>query len=262
MHTCKICNREFSTGQKLGGHIAIHNDRKIFCEFCSSDVLARSYKAHRVACEKLHDRSGQCECCKKPIQKDRRFCSSHCVAINRNAENNVQPDSVKTKISASLSGRVLNPLRYAPRNCKNCNLPYSPKKPTIEAKYCSIECGKAGQKKNLSASLKGRSGGPREGGGRGKGGHYNGVWLDSTWEIKYAKHLDSKGIAWHRPTERFPYVFDGQQKNYIPDFWLPEIESYVEIKGYTTPRDEAKWAQFPKKLLVLKKQELVQMGVL
>jgi hypothetical protein len=169
---------------------------------------------------------------------------------------------VKSKISASLAGRVVNPLRYAPRNCKNCNLPYTPKKPTIESKYCSTECSKAGQRKNLSASLKGRSGGPRVGGGHGKGGYYKGVWLDSTWEIKYATYLDDKGIAWQRPTEKFPYVFEGQRKNYVPDFWIPELDSYVEIKGYTTLKDEAKWSQFPLKLIVLKKEELVQMGVL
>ena len=91
---------------------------------------------------------------------------------------------------------------------------------------------------------------------------YKGVKLHGLWEVKFAMNLDDKNVEWRRPTEKFPYEFEGKTRNYTPDFWVPEIDSYVEIKGYTTPKDEAKWKQFPMKLIVLKGEDLVQMGIL
>jgi wobble nucleotide-excising tRNase len=37
---------------------------------------------------------------------------------------------------------------------------------------------------------------------------------------------------------------------------LPKYDSYVEVKGYKTERDEAKWKQFPKKLLIIDKKDI------
>jgi len=34
------------------------------------------------------------------------------------------------------------------------------------------------------------------------------------------------------------------------------LEIYIEVKGYQTPKDDAKWKQFPKKLLIVKKKEI------
>lgn len=44
---------------------------------------------------------------------------------------------------------------------------------------------------------------------------------------------------------------------------LPETDEYIEIKGYKTIKDEAKWSQFPshRKLRVLMKKELLELGV-
>ena len=43
------------------------------------------------------------------------------------------------------------------------------------------------------------------------------------------------------------------QRYYTPDFYLPDEDIYIEIKGYKTIKDEAKWSQFPidKRLKVL-----------
>ena len=91
---------------------------------------------------------------------------------------------------------------------------------------------------------------------------YKGVKFHGLWEVKFAMNLDDKNVEWRRPTEKFQYTFEGKTRNYTPDFWIPELDSYVEIKGYTTPKDEAKWSQFPLKLIVLKGEDLVQMGII
>ena len=67
------------------------------------------------------------------------------------------------------------------------------------------------------------------------------VSMDSTWEVECAKRLDELGVKWKRdPTTTLEYR-DRQLKlrNYIPDFYLPEYDVYIEVKGYWT--DGAKW---------------------
>lgn len=87
---------------------------------------------------------------------------------------------------------------------------------------------------------------------------YNGVDLHGSWELKYAQHLDANGITWIRNTDSFEYQFDGKTRRYTPDFYLPFSDEYIEIKGYKTDKDDAKWSQFPKhrKLVVLVKEDL------
>lgn len=92
---------------------------------------------------------------------------------------------------------------------------------------------------------------------------YNGIKFHGTWELKYVKYLDSKGIKWERCSDRFDYVFESVLRKYTPDIYLTESDSYVEIKGYKTDKDEAKWNQFPKdkKLIVLRRSDLKALGI-
>lgn len=61
---------------------------------------------------------------------------------------------------------------------------------------------------------------------------YNGTLYDSSWEVDFAKRLDSLGISYERPKVPIPYIgVDGLQHNYFPDFWVPEIQRFVEIKN-------------------------------
>lgn len=92
---------------------------------------------------------------------------------------------------------------------------------------------------------------------------YKGIDLHCSWELSYAKYLDANGIMWKRCDTRFRYVFEGKNHYYTPDFYLPETDEFVEIKGFKTSKDEAKWAQFPadKTLLVLMYNDLKDLGV-
>lgn len=94
---------------------------------------------------------------------------------------------------------------------------------------------------------------------------YKGVSLHGSWELAYAKWLDDNEIRWERPTLKttsFSYTFEGKTKRYIPDFYLPDDDLYIEIKGYETEKDRAKWNAFPHKLKVIKGEELVSLGII
>lgn len=93
--------------------------------------------------------------------------------------------------------------------------------------------------------------------------YYKGIAFHSSWEIKYAQWLDINNIQWVRNKDSFLYEWEGKTKRYLPDFYLPDTNEYVEIKGRKMPIDEAKWSQFPsdKKLTVLMKLELNKLGI-
>lgn len=89
------------------------------------------------------------------------------------------------------------------------------------------------------------------------------VSLDGTWELKVAIYLDLNNIEWKRNTERFPYFGEDEKIHYYtPDFYLPESDSYLEVKGYETDLDRLKWSQFPKELDVWKKRELKERKII
>lgn len=93
---------------------------------------------------------------------------------------------------------------------------------------------------------------------------YNGVDLDGKWELYYAMYLDEQGISWQRCVDKFLYEFEGKNHYYTPDFYLNDFKTFIEIKGYETEKDRAKWEQFPadKTLVVLKEKELKALGIL
>lgn len=92
--------------------------------------------------------------------------------------------------------------------------------------------------------------------GRTKQITYNGIKFQGSWELKFYKWCETNKVVCIRNEEGFKYFWNGE-RTYYPDFFLPEKNVYVEIKGYQTEKDEAKWKYFEKKLICLKKQDIL-----
>ena len=95
------------------------------------------------------------------------------------------------------------------------------------------------------------------------------VSLQGTYELKYAEYLNENNINWVRSKEmNIQYMKDdGVNRNYFPDFYLPDSDEYVEIKGYFFPKDKEKMEtvvkQNPmKKIRMLFKEDLINLKVL
>lgn len=84
---------------------------------------------------------------------------------------------------------------------------------------------------------------------------YNGVILNGTWELIVAKYLDFNNIKWERPSIPFEYIWENKTHLYYPDFYLPEYDIYLEVKGYERERDKCKW-KVVSNLVVLKKKDI------
>jgi hypothetical protein len=83
------------------------------------------------------------------------------------------------------------------------------------------------------------------------------IKVDGTWELKVAKYLDSLGVDWIRNKKRFDYIKpNGSKSTYQPDFYVKDWDTFLEIKGYETELDRAKWKQFPEKLQVWYREKI------
>ena len=143
----------------------------------------------------------------------------------------------RNKISASLTGK-----------------PWRPK---------SIESDLARRQK-ISDSMKRnpKAGGYRKGSGVGKGCWYEShiageVYLDSTFEKRFAVVLDKLNEAWQRNKQKFLYNYSGKEHFYTPDFVINE--TFIEVKGYVTGRDLAKWKCFPHRLVIVREADIIDL---
>ena len=83
------------------------------------------------------------------------------------------------------------------------------------------------------------------------------IKVDGSWELAFCKFADKHKLNWRRNKTRFPYIKpDGKASTYQPDFYVEDWNSYVEVKGYETDLDRAKWSQFPEPLKILRKEQI------
>jgi hypothetical protein len=88
---------------------------------------------------------------------------------------------------------------------------------------------------------------------------YAGVTFRSSWEARLAQVFDRDGIKWEYERHRF----DLGVCTYLPDFYLPEIDAYWEVKGWLNEASQNKHRLFrelhPDKTLVVATQPLLKL---
>jgi hypothetical protein len=72
---------------------------------------------------------------------------------------------------------------------------------------------------------------------------YKGINFRSNWERMLAQVMDKKGIIWQYEPKVIPL---SNGKFYTPDFYLPEHDKWVEVKGYMYDHSRQKIQQFIK----------------
>jgi hypothetical protein len=81
--------------------------------------------------------------------------------------------------------------------------------------------------------------------------YYKDVCMRSSWETAYAKWLDENCIKWLYEPKAFEitYEYQGDIKEncYWPDFYLPELNEWVEIKGWWRGAAKNKFDAFKNK---------------
>ena len=70
------------------------------------------------------------------------------------------------------------------------------------------------------------------------------VTLRSTFELRVATYLNEQGWDWQYEPETF-YI-ESLDKTYTPDFYIPQLDAWLEVKGFWQNQSEAKWNEFCK----------------
>ncbi len=168
----------------------------------------------------------------------KRYCSSQCAAVVNNS-GRMLSQVTKIRISRALTGKSY-PDRKAPAKfstCVRCNKKFvlrfwRPKSHPI--KYCSRICA--------IRDVGSRPTSPRA--ARAKAGIRNDIspptYFFSRWEANYARLLNYRGVKWiHQPK-----TFQLKSQKYTPDFYLPEVDTYIEIKNYLSDYSKNRDRQF------------------
>lgn len=173
----------------------------------------------------------------------------------------------KTRIGKKLKGRQLPPL--SSEHKKKIS---KARKGISWGNHSEESKGRIGQaqkgkfksdehKKNMSkASIKAWSEGRKTVQIYGKSGWstpttYNGIKMRSQLESKVAEQLDLEKIEWQYEPKRFNLG----EFSYLPDFYLPEFNTWIEVKGYMTQIAQKKidtFKQLDYNLIVIKKEDV------
>ena len=89
---------------------------------------------------------------------------------------------------------------------------------------------------------------------------YKGVFMRSGLELLFAEYLDENNIKWVYEPQTFK-LSEGMR--YKPDFYLPERDTWVEVKGYLTEKESLKIETFKslgKKLEVYYVKDIEEMS--
>lgn len=77
----------------------------------------------------------------------------------------------------------------------------------------------------------------------GKRPDLDSAYFRSGWEANYARYLTFIGTAWeHEPRE---FNFPGRAtRHYLPDFYLPDEDRWIEVKGLFTAKGKTQLRRF------------------
>ena len=162
-----------------------------------------------------------------------RFCSEKCA---RAFSTKAKRKEINKKVSLTMT----KPPQIF--TCMICGKIF--KRKGRPRKTCSKECllvvySRAGK------HPKPGNGGLRPGGGRTKVLEYTSKYAGTVKlnkdEIEVAKALDTLGLPWKRNTWGWPYqTLDGKNRKYYPDFLIPELQIFIEYKGWIDKKNSHK----------------------
>lgn len=84
----------------------------------------------------------------------------------------------------------------------------------------------------------------------------HGISFQGKWELYFYEWCLANNLSCNRCRDGFKYEWNGTRK-YFPDFFLPSLNVFIEVKGFQTEQDLAKWRDFPHHLIVVRKKQIM-----
>tara|TARA_Y100001968_G_C19423444_1_gene753067 strand:- start:198 stop:860 length:663 start_codon:yes stop_codon:yes gene_type:complete len=184
---------------------AIHND-KISCKFCGKQYSKFGYHKHEIVCSS------------NPNRKDLTGSNSYKGGKPGKNQYNygyVMKKSTKKKLSDSM--KEINKTRWTAERRQRNSL--------LRSKYLE-EYGHGGFPNVKNYKICNNNG--------------QEFCVRGTWELFVAKELNKHKINWVRKIYLNYTLDDNVTRTYTPDFYLPEQNLYIEIKGFYSDKDKKK----------------------
>jgi|GEM_PF-368876 len=194
------------------------------------------------------------------LSSQKIYCSQSCSTKVNNLKRDPPSEETKLKVSKSLRGKR-NPFKgiiKVPRIKTICANPYCRKvflrERWTNRKFCSNKCA--------IKVIGGRPTSPRA--ARGKAGAREDVnrniYFYSRWEANVARLFNYLDVKWFYQPKTF---YLGSQ-NYTPDFYLPEQNTYIEVKNFLWKYSEVRDKKFRKiypdeNLILLLKEDYLKL---
>ena len=264
MYICKYCGKEFEKKQQLAGHIiwCKENPNRSGKSNFNSNKNADSVRPQDILQNDLY-----CQ-----------FCGKQCKNLNSLRQHEVRCKNNPNRIDIKYNLKNYNQLRKQGKiivantnqytKAANMGLPKPKISDETRKKMAMVWLGKTHSeesKQKISKSMqrvvreRPESYSASNVNGRVKKVEYNGQVFDSSWEVIVAKFLDENGYTWYKPNKGFEYFWEGAYHLYYPDFYVPSIDKYIEVKGYKRNRDNYKWSSL-NNLIVIKEKEIKQIN--
>jgi hypothetical protein len=93
------------------------------------------------------------------------------------------------------------------------------------------------------------------------------VKLQGTWEVIFARHMDKLGIDYESHQGTIKYSCDGIERSYLPDFYVPSINTHVDVKGaFFDSLQQEKFSKIKSsnpeiRIYLVTKEEFLSMGI-
>lgn len=255
MVRCQYCNKELPTRNGCSNHeirCDKNPEKRIYkneskCKYCGrlSDTK-HGNSFHETRClsnserDKSHNKHASCLHCKRVVlakQLKNHYLSKSCLDLT------IYVPKIKNKDKCIHCGKI--PKLSIEDHLNICRGIKRPLEWSNERRLSHSNAMKKAVAKNPDSYTKNNVC------GRVKMIEYNGVMLKGSWEVITAKWLDSFNIKWESEVNPQFYFWNGGDHLYFPDFYLPDHNVYIEVKGHKTDRDEAKWSQFKGTLVII-----------
>ena len=246
---CKKCGRPFER-------------RKTTAKFCS-DCFSNRQKSKTLEFDKLMselvltEKAIKCNYCETTffdkIDSKRQFCSDKCESLSVGKKltkretkkfklqkicKNCNKPFLTTNKDSIFCGSKCS-VEYSHNNrihteksiiCKNCGRSFLT---TKNQEYCNIFCWNTSEQHALNHGI------------NSKRIRYNNIVFRSTWEAIVAETLDNANFRYEY--EQHKFFISEKLGNYIPDFYIPEKDVYIEVKGQWLFNAIQKIVEFRKK---------------
>jgi hypothetical protein len=227
------------------------------CSILFNRIRQQELKQNRI--EEYYKNPKRCPQCNGVLKykSKKTYCSSKCFAIYTQKDGG-HKWSEEGKKKLSEWGKIHAyrvPRNRTERVCPSCKNVFEVTPSQNRKKCCSRKCSSKWIKESGYYKNKGR-GGFRPNSGTSKKGWYKGYFCGSSWELAWLIYQLEHGVIPERNKKGFKYSFDNKEKLYYPDFKIGD--EYIEIKGYHSKQVDAKTSQFPHKLSILHKANLME----